>query len=591
MASHASGLKILSLALIAVTGLCDSVGVTWGQGLRQEYQLSMYANPQLEGPERIRVFPEGLQPLWLRALERPAPELQRVMIDTLAVAHQRGLEGLDEFTPKLLEILQSPNPSPQVRRAILSTLIALDARQHAQVLADVASQHGLLYAQAVEPALARWKSPVMKQAWLERVAAAKSGDTLMMMAIEGLGALGVSEAAPAMEKIVRDPNRSAQLRILAARALGNTEASGLDGLAGELLRVPAAWPALNPVLAIELLAKHDDEQSLQLLEEFVQHDNSAVQARSLQRLFQIDVDLVYRHAADLIDSNDVNVRRWCAKALIARREVTDIEMLSRLLDDQNPKLRREAAAGLLDFAKDQQLREEVLASTMEILGQDSWRGCEQAAVVLAKLDHKAGGPRLVELLGHPRGEVKVASAWALKQLQVAELLPDMLDHAESVYQGYKSGQLSDRMRGMSLHLTHLFIAFGEQDFKAAEPLLRLYLPKNFDLGYDPRAAAAWAIGLMYEGDPQQDLARIFVERLSDTQGMEPEVSEVRQMCAIGLGRMKAKSELAVLRSFAVGQDPVSRACFWSIEQLTGESPPPLVPLVSEISDWFLAPAN
>ncbi len=377
----------------------------------------------------------------------------------------------------------------------------------------------------------------------------------------------------------------------AAHALGNIHRSGLDRLARELLLVPSKWASLNPVLAIELLSKHDDEQSLQMLEQFVQHENSAVQSRALQRLFEIDVDLVYQHVDELIGSNDVNIRRWCAKAVISKRELKDIAAVSRLLDDVNPKLRRDATVGLLDFAQDEQLRDEVLARTSEVLGQDSWRGCEQAAVVMAKLGHRPAGARLVQLLGHQRGEVKVASAWALTQLQVAELLPDMLDHAESIYEGFKASQLNDRMQGMSLHQAHLFIAFGDQDFKAAEPLLRRYLPKNFDLGYDPRGAAAWSIGMMHQGDPQEDLVRIFVERLSDTQSLEPEVSEVRQMCAIGLGRMEAESALAVLRNYAGGQDPVSRACYWAIERLTGEPLPPLVPIVSEIGDWFLAPVN
>ncbi len=74
MASHSSGLITISCVLLmAFASFCGPVGKTCGQDLQQEYPLAMYANPQLEGPTRIRVIPEGLEPLWLKALQRPAP--------------------------------------------------------------------------------------------------------------------------------------------------------------------------------------------------------------------------------------------------------------------------------------------------------------------------------------------------------------------------------------------------------------------------------------------------------------------------------------------------------------------------------------
>ena len=99
--------------------------------------------------------------------------------------------------------------------------------------------------------------------------------------------------------------------------------------------------------------------------------------------------------------------------------------------------------------------------------------------MFGKIDHEPAAERMVELLGHPRGDVKVAAAWGLTQLRVADVLSDMLDHAESVYEGLKSGQLNARMPGVTFHLAHLCLAFGDQGYTAAEPLLLKLVPKSY----------------------------------------------------------------------------------------------------------------
>jgi HEAT repeat protein len=338
-----------------------------------------------------------------------------------------------------------------------------------------------------------------------------------------------------------------------------------------------------------LLGRSDDERAIGLLKEIANGDNSAIQARALQRLFEIDPSIVDSLADRMVSSVDVNVRRWCARAMIAMHEVDRIEPLCKLLDDVNPTLRYEVSIALLDLGQNPQLRDTVTEHTMNVLKQDQWRGCEQAAVVLAKMDHKDSGPRLVELLGHERGEVQVATAWGLKQLKIAKLLPDILDHAQSVYDGFRSGQLNADMRGPALQMAHLFIGFGDQRYREADPLMRKYLPKDFSLGDHSRPAAAWALGMLYEDEPQEDLAAIMVKRLSDVRGPERESREMRRMCVVSLGRMKAESSLPALRRFGVGQETVARTCLWAIERMTGEPPPALEPAIREINDWFLAP--
>jgi hypothetical protein len=67
---------------------------------------------------------------------------------------------------------------------------------------------------------------------------------------------------------------------------------------------------------------------------------------------------------------------------------------------------------------------------------------------------------------------------------------------------------------------------------------------------------------------------------------------VRQMAAVALGRMKARSALGTLRSYWFGKpdlNPVSNACGWAVAQITGEAPPPAGTVAITARGWFVAP--
>lgn len=553
-----------------------------------DYDLAMFDRPNLQSEDKSEVrYAEGLATLWERALDRPDAELQRLVIDTLAVAHRRGIEGIDALKPKLLEIAASEDQPLEVLRAIAQTLIEFDARDQAALLAELARKHGPSIGQIVEPALARWQSPVMQEDWLSRVRSPAAATSMMVIAIDGLAALESKEASEPLTRMVRDVGEPSQLRLTAARALAQLHETGLVDLAREVSEMPSQPEALHPLLATQLLARHVDPEAIALFQDLLNHGNTAVQSESLGQLYRIDFNLVDPHCERFITSRDSNVRQWCLRTLVDTKRVDRVELICQLLNDVNPNLRRSAADSLIQLARDAGLEETVIEETEKVLARDDWRACEQACVVLARLDHRPSGRRMVELLGHQRGEVQVAAAWGLTKLRIAELLPDMLDHAQSVYDGFRSGVLDDNMPGVSLHIAHLFIAFGDQTYEAAEPLMREYIPKNHSLGLESRAAAAWALGLLHEGDADSDLVPIFVGRLYDN-ARDPDTFELRSMCAISLGRMMAESALPDLRKLA---SPSMPSCYWAIEQMTGEQPPEVVYKPSVVNDWFLAPLD
>jgi len=556
-----------------------------------EYDLVMYERPGFPVAEVEEFFSPGLKPLWIKALKRPDAELQRMVIDTIAIAHQRGLSGLDEIRPELVALLQAPDQSTDIIRSAASALIAMDSQQDADLLAKVASERNATVSQIVEPALAKWKSPAMLDVWLARISDSSSSNMLLLLAINGLGELESTAASAALKTKVQKSMTSIGVRMASARALGKIHTDGLVDLATVLAAQDSKPKELGSLLAIEVLNRHADTAASTLVASLLTNPSSVVQAEALGQLYKMDPLLIERQGKDkeFFQSPDVNVRTWGARSIVATANVKRIGALSTLLDDVNPALRREVARGLIQLAGNSKVRDEVLARVSEILAGNSWRGCEQACVVLTRLDHKPAGQRMVALLSHERGEVRVATAWGLTQLRIKEHLPAMLKHAQSVYNQFSSEKMNDGMPGYSLQVAHLFIAFGDQQYGEAESLLRAYLPKRFELGYQSRPAAVWALGLIHEGAPKEDLVGILLDRFNDVASMIPETDEVRQMCAISFGRMRAEAVIPELRKYSNGLSLSGRACAWAMEKLSGEVPRSIPQSRSEIEDWFLSP--
>lgn len=553
------------------------------------YRMEMYDRPALTVMNSYPVYQDGLKELWLMALDRNDAELQRLVIDSIGLAHRHGDPSMAETVDRLAAILDQPDARLDVQRAVAQSLVGMDAKQHADKLAALSKQYGASVAAIIEPALTRWGSDALQEEWLQRVQDATAGQMLVSLAIEGLSALENKQAVEPLQRIVKSPGQATGLRLVAARHLGRLQQDGLVEMAQQMMAEPAPHPELPALIAVELLSSQTSDSGNELLAGLVDHDSTAVQARALERLYEIDFNLVDQHAEKRKGSSDSNVRKWIARAMIDTENVQRIAWIADILDDVNPSLRREVASGLIALGEKPELRDEVIEQSMRILNQDQWRGCEQACVVLTRLDHKPSGSRMAELLKHPRGEVKVASAWGLSQLRLEEHLPAMLDHAQDVYERFKANELNEGSPGYVDQMAHLFIAFGDQVHRPAEPLMRAYIPKQSWLGVESRAAAVWAIGFLYEDNPDAELAKQLAGRLADV-GVVPETEETRQMSAVSMGRMKAESELPALRKFAAGGGVlVSRACYWAIERMTGEEPPPLEDVPYTMDAYFLSP--
>ncbi len=560
-------------------------------GRFDEYELLMLERPRLSLMAMQDLeFPEGLVQLWMRALKRQEPELQRLVIDTMAMAFEEKLQGLDVAVEELVNLASADEQDLDVVRAAVQTLVILDVRDQQQLFADLAVAKGAAISEIVEPALANWQSKVMEDIWIERVKEQAASPSQMMLAIRGLAAIDSKGANEALQSLVLNASALRKLRIAAASTLGTVAPEEQLTLSSNLQK-GASKQIMDALLGLALINGSDSAEAVEVLEKYVGNQNSVVQSLALGHLYRIDYKLVVPFCSELLDSRDVNVRRWCAKALVEGRKADDVAAVAKLLNDINPGLRTYAANSLVDFAEVKELKPLVVTEVEKVIAGDNWRGCEQACVVFGKIDHEASAERMVELLGHPRGDVKVAAAWGLTQLRVAEVLPDMLDHADSVYEGLRSGELNARMPGVTFHLAHLCLAFGDQGYLAAEPLLRKLVPKSYDFGQYPRPAAVWSLGVFHKDDPEPKLVSSLVERLQDDEGMVPEIELVRIMCAVSLGRMNAESAKDALAEYAVNTNMLASATRWGIEEITGEAVPlpPHKPTTNTKNQWFLTP--
>jgi len=407
-----------------------------------------------------------------------------------------------------------------------------------------------------------------------------------MLALEGLETVREAQAVEGLTALVRQKDLDPQPRLADARALASIRDQGLAELANEVSAKGQSPHLIARLVAAMLLQRQDDAQAVELLKTLAVDQEPAVARLALERLYALDMAAARLLARESLKSPDAALRSAAAPMIVAQENVEAIRLLGPHLADRNPTLRRYVAARFVEFGRREELKPAVLEESMAMLADSSWRGLEQAALVLGTLDHKPAAPRFIELLEHSRPEVNISSAWGLRKLRIPETLAAAFKHAQAV-SGKREGIMPDAGR----QLSQLFQMFGDLRYHEADPLLRRFVPKSA-LDITVRMSACWALGCLYENQPDNNLAGPFAQRLADVGSIPPEYPEVRHMTAIGLGRMKARGQLPVLRKFAEADSMYTftgAACYWSIEQITGEKPPVVKPRSVGAAGWFLEP--
>ncbi len=560
----------------------------------------MYHSPEFPTPRVVRTYSEKLPGLWLQALDRPEVELRCQAALAIAKAREGGMSGLDSTIPALKRELSRADQQPSVRLAVARALIALDAKDVAPELFKQASSGEDDLRDLLEPTLARWGYGPARETWLQRLDRPPPSGRGMVLAIQALTTLKEEKAWPRLRELVLSGETSAAVRLEAAKALGILRTTGGEADADQLAADPSPRGLLGRLAAASVLRKHSGDEAVQRLQKLARDSEPSIVAIAVARLIEIDPALVEPDLADILANPDANVRTLGVEVLARRSSEKNARLLGDRLADAHPDIRALARRTLLEYAKSPDLKAAVIMQGVRVLGNTDWRGQEQAALLLAKLDHKPAAERLVELLKDSRAEVAIAAAWALRVLAEPKSLPKVLDYFSDYSSVKPTGVTRLKDTELDRQLSHLAQLLGESRYAPAEAVLRsLIPPRNPPMVPVPlletRAAACWSLGLLHEGNAVPELTRALAGRIEAIATLPPEDNRVRWMCAVSLGRMKAKEGLPSLRKFnADGKyslNAVNNACGWAIEQITGEKV--IIPETLKVpqSHWFLYPLD
>jgi len=562
-------------------------------------EFLMYSDPEVQLPGTVKSYTPRLKALWLDALARPEHDMQRQAAETIGKAHQMGVSDLEEAIPQLEKLLVADGSHPATRFAAARALIALKSQQSAPKLFDAAQRHESELRQLIEPVLAEWDFAPARAAWLARLHDRSSRQRDTVLALRGLAHVREVKAFDMVRQMTLDRQLRPDLRLEAAVTAGVLVERDLEPDAARLAKSAVARTAnaaqsslliVDRLCAVRLLARHASEQARTLLVELAQDAEPSIAAAALARLNEIDPSLVLPLAEVAMSRPDPHVRRHAAESYIQRPTPERMSSLARLLDDVHPTVRGEIREALFRIAAVPELGNPIRVAASHELSRDSWRGQEQAALLLAALDHKPAAGRLAELLESPRPEVMIATAWGLRRLEVAETLPAMLDKARRQTEIRKKANPA----GLDEQVAHLCEGFGRMKYHAAEPLLRDYIPLNLAMGIHSRGAAIWALGWLHEGNPEGDLPELFIGRVLDPSTFPPELDLVREFSAVSIARMKAVAQVKALQDFAKPRDGYERTSLvvrWALTQLTGEQFPISPPRAISPGLWFLEPVG
>ena len=550
----------------------------------------MYTDPDVPLARVVKVFPQQMTSLWLRALERPENDLKCQAAAAIALAHRRGMPGLEATVPPLLRALDQPEQHATVRLAVAQALITLDARRAAPNLFRHAQTDGIDMRNLVEPALARWDHGPARAAWLERLNQPGLPGHGWLLALRGLGAVREPKAVPRLRELALAPATNPIVRLEAARALGVIRTEGLEGDAERLAAEKTSPGSVARLAAASLLRKHRSDGAARVLQRLAVGAEPAAAAVALEGLLEADPRRVLPLLAQVVVSPDATVRSHGVEAHRRCPLPEHIPLVAELLDDPHPQVRVRARKALLEVARTADHGDTVRRQATRLLATSRWRALEQATILLTALDHRPAAPRFVELLHFERPEVFVAAAWGLRRLAVPGTLPAQLRAIERQWDRSLKPMTKDLRAMIDLQVAQLAQSLGRARYGPAAPVLARFVPKQWNIGPESRAAAIWALGLIHEKAPPAPLVQQLIGRLTDESVTMEEDPRVRRMAAVALGRLKAEEAVDSLRKYyprRLTTEPFPNACGWALQQITGEMLPASGTVEAVQGGWFL----
>ncbi len=564
------------------------------QAQNRVIDTQMYDDPKIPLAQVTRVLPPRLIPLWLQALERPESDYKRQAAAAISLAHQRKVPGLDATVAPLRRILDLPDQELGVRLAVAQALIELDARSAAPALLAHSRTDGIDMLNLVEPALARWNFEPVKLVWLDRLQQPGLANRSWIVALQGLATVHEAKAIPRLHELISAATVDPIVQLESAKTLGVLETSGLEKEAARLAEGPGRPGEVRHLAAAYLLLHHRGAAAATIQERLATQPEPAAALVALRGLLEYDPRRVLALLDKLVPNSDAEIRSLCVEAFRRRPALAQLTQIANLLDDVHPMVRTSARQVLATIAKQAEFRQPIEQQVVRVVASTGWRGLEQAVILVVDLDVKSAAPRVVQLLSFDRAEVYIAAAWCLRKLAVPATYAAQQTEIDRRFRETGTRDLSYPRPQVDQEVAQLCESLGAAGYATAVPTLRRFVPKQVTrrMGTQSRIAAIWALGILLQKSPPADLIKELAERLTDLDPNDPEDTDVRVMCAITLGRFKAKAAADDLQSCfprRMATTMLPTACAWALEQITGEKSPLEDPVRVVETGWFLEP--
>lgn len=556
----------------------------------RELPMRMHLEPLILPPDYVNKIDERMVPLFLRVVKESQDlEVQEVAALSLARAAGQNLADISHCGPVLREILKSTT-SQRVRNACGFALAAGNIREAESDLVRLALDADDSVRLEIEPALAMWKAASAAELWRPRLTDALVSSISYRLAAEGLASLNDQMSLPIFNATLADSSAAFGRRKAAAAAIARMDPD-------------MAWSAAQPfltgsisdrLLALALL-DNDQAKSFDSIASLCADPADAVASVAWQQAF-------LRHPESLIDylsagrtHRDAQIRMTTARAIELFPTAERASWLHQQLSDVHIEVRNVARQMLVQIAeKDSDLKDQIVGRAADMLKPEAtdWQAIEQSLILLGQLRATQFSPLCVELLDHPKDEVRVSAAWLIHLFPDETIRDVLLSYIEQTEKLIVTPSGVDRE--ITLKQAMLIQYGGLVRMREIQPMLETKFDKTAPGGYLERSAAMWTLGIFSEKNPDPKLAARFAERVRDRASMPPEPPQVRRMCVLALGLMRSTASVDVVRE-AYETDPsdtiIPGTARWVLALLGEPMPAEIPPIERFTAGWRLRPAE
>lgn len=584
--------KIAILALLAAATLCCAARAqtTHAAPLSATIDMPMRTDPTITDTDPVVIVRPRQFEVWLDALSRPEPEMQRAAADAFALAARRGISGVSEKASPALRKTLSTTKDPLVIQACVGSLATIGDRTAADLMLKFADSTSVDTVLTIDAALAQWRYEPARAAWLKRAADTRASRQVRISAFTALTQQRDASAVSPARVVLHAPQEALAVRLAAAQALAAATPDTSDD-AQKLLRDER--PTLHAqLLAVHVLRSARGPAAESLLLKLGRSGDPAVQALAIDRLTEISPTANTPLLQLAIPHRDTSVRRAAARALAAQRTGEAVTALIALLGDIDPTVRALSKSALLTADADATLRPLIRDGLIKTLATGSTTAQPEAALVLGRLQEHRSAVALLNALAGKDRDTRTAAAVALRWLGDPAHAAALLAHAQGLAAEIRAIKFHQDRTAANMELCQVIQSLGALGHLPAAPLLLELLPKDAPFDAAPRQAACWAPGKLPPNPTTPAASAALLSRAGDHDVRNPESDEVRIAAAIALARTNAPGALNLLGRVSADEltsRPVQVGVRWSIHHLTGKWPAPLPPREIQPMDWFLEP--